>query len=187
MVFIAAADAKPKVPHKHGRSCRSCGAKEASQWRGPSGDYCSCCTKEAKAAREALKTDDKDRRIGELIDRLEDAEECLAGQADELAGQAAMIFHLNEMVAAMQEQLRRLAKAGAPGHEERRPLAGTKRPALQDRSNMAPTATAAPPAKRAAAKPPAPAKAAHATVPTGGVVPPSITGHRREPAAAPQP
>ena len=97
--FVAAADAKPKVPHKHGRSCRSCGAKEASQWRGPDGDYCSCCIKEAKAAREALKADDKDRRILELTDRLENAEERLAGQAEELAGQAAMIFHLDQTVA----------------------------------------------------------------------------------------
>ena len=63
MTFIAAADAKPKVPHKKGLACLGCGAKEASEWRGPGGAYCACCRKAADKARAELKADAKDAKI----------------------------------------------------------------------------------------------------------------------------
>ena len=63
MTFTSADAAKPKVPHKLGLECLGCGAKEASEWRGPGGAYCACCRKAADKARAELKADAKDAKI----------------------------------------------------------------------------------------------------------------------------
>ena len=187
MVFTSAAEAKPKVPHKHGRACRSCGVTEASQWRGPGGDFCSCCTKEAKAAREALKADEKDKLLAELTGRLEDAEDRLGAQAEELRSQAAAIFQLNQTVAAMQEELARRPGEPMPtAAREKGRTAGAKRSALTDRTNNQAAAAAPPPAKRAAAAKSSAPSSLGAPVSTG-VVPHAGTLLRWTPLDLPPP
>jgi chromosome segregation ATPase len=78
MVFTSAEEAKPKKPHPEGLACLGCGATEASQWRGPGGQYCSCCKKAAAGARAAEKADPRDALLQELRQRLEATEAGLA-------------------------------------------------------------------------------------------------------------
>ena len=91
MTFVAEDDQKPKLPHKTGGSCRNCGARTASQWRGPGGDYCSIgkCVKAGIEARSARNTDKTSQRVDDLEEE---------------------VCELKDMVAAMQSQLARLAQ-----------------------------------------------------------------------------
>ena len=142
MVFTAADDAKPKVPHDEGLPCLSCGAMEASQWRGLGLRYCSKgkCKKAAKEAAQKSKAtswedklkqvdedgDARDGRIAELEATLERRsaryEEQLSEQATELADQADRIEALTSKLARLSTQLANALPQSAG--------AGAKRPAL---------------------------------------------------------
>ena len=128
--FVPEALAKPKVLHKSGGKCLSCGALSASQWRGPGGNFCSIakCEKAAKAAREALKADPMAERMAQRVEDLEDE-----------------MQEMKAMMAAMQAQL-------AQSAQERLMLSGpsgSKRP-LQLATTAQPEAS---PAKRLCAAP----------------------------------
>jgi len=124
MTFTAAADAKPKVPHtKHGIAtglkCRGCGAETAAEWRGPGGQYGSCCRRKADEARAALKVDDKDKLIAALTERVAAAESTIAEQA----GQLKVV---REEMDALRGQLSSLAQKAfiAPKRKALAPAAG---------------------------------------------------------------
>ena len=103
MVFTAAEDAKPKMPHKDGLPCLGCGALDSSWWRGPGGRY--CCQKEAKAARDAEKADAKDKLIEELQARLMATEGGLAQALTAISDLSARLER-HEVAAAEQEKQR---------------------------------------------------------------------------------
>ena len=120
-------DAKPKAPHKLGLECLGCGAKEASEWRGPGGRYGACCRKKADAATAALKVDAKDAKIRASearIKHLEEHEEIaidnekkifeeLDGQGAMLKEQKAKLTEQSEELAALRQQLSTMAQQHA--------------------------------------------------------------------------
>ena len=107
----------PKEPHPKGLLCKSCGTDKASQWRGPGGQFCSKCKKEAGAARAALKADPRDAQIEALSERLHNAEELiekLTQSYEELVGcvseQAATQDEQKQEMETMRAELAGVAK-----------------------------------------------------------------------------
>ena len=111
--FVSAEEAKPKVPHKNGRVCLSCGATEASQWRGPGGNYCSVgkCKTEAKEASERMRN--TAAPLAEQVTALKSEVHELHEQVDALdtkvEKQEARLEEQEEALAAMRRHVAHLA------------------------------------------------------------------------------
>ena len=139
MTFTSADAAKPKVPHKLGLECLGCGAKEAAEWRGPGGQYGSCCRKKADAARAAQKADPRDKLLEEMQRQLEATVTELAKVKAQLQCQdsmlrehdAALDEHTNllkeddESIKGLEKQVAQVSQ-----RQHMQPKAGMKRPAL---------------------------------------------------------
>ena len=74
---------KAKVPHAEGLPCLSCGALEASQWRGPAKRYCSKgkCKKAATAALHGPKASASEEKLKEMADDIETLEATLESRS----------------------------------------------------------------------------------------------------------
>lgn len=139
MTFTSAEAAKPKVPHKLGLECLGCGAKEAAEWRGPGGQYGSCCRKQADAARAAQKADPRDKLIEQMSQQLQATVAELAEVKAQLKRQDSMLREheaaLDEHASLLKEDdesIKSLEKQMAQVSQRQlmQPNVGSKRPAL---------------------------------------------------------
>ena len=163
MGFTRPENAKPFQPHDKGLPCLGCGAKTASQWRGPGKRWCSKgqCPAEAAAAKAA------EGPVGKLTARVDTLEAVVVRQTaliDRLlAAVPAAAFKPPRVVPAAEAA----AAARQTAAAKAQPSGGAKRGALANLSNG--TAPPQPPAKKAA---PALMKKADAAAP---MLPPGWT------------
>ena len=144
MGFTKPEDAKPKIPQDEGLPCSGCGAKTASQWRGPKKDFCSIgkCRKKAEAAFAATKVDPVKRQLQALAEDVEDHEdriEALDTQNKRLKvrcdEQSAQLIEQAENVAALQRQLSQLCQF-VHAHVRTAGSGAKQRPALSGLSSQ---------------------------------------------------